>query len=121
MSPEPLAELIIGIKRDPQFGLALVLGAGGVLAELLDDAVSLLLPASRDDIAQALGSLKISHIIKGFRGKAAGDTGTVIDAVESVLRYAEAQQDSLLELDVNPLLVLQNGVLAVDVFVNKIE
>ena len=121
MSAPPVAELIVGIKRDPQFGLALVMGAGGIFAELVNDAVSLLLPASRDDLVQALHSLRIYSVIKGFRGNVGGDEGAIIDAIDAVVRFAEAHRDSLLELDVNPLQVLQDGVLAVDAFVKRIE
>ena len=53
-----VAELIIGLKTDPQFGLALVIGAGGILTELLKDTVTLLLPTSRAEIERALKSLE---------------------------------------------------------------
>jgi acyl-CoA synthetase (NDP forming) len=121
MAPPAIAELIVGVTRDSQFGLALLIGAGGILAELVNDAVSLLLPASRVDIEAALSSLNISNIINGFRGNVAGDREAVVDAIEAVARYAGAHQDQLLELDVNPLLVLQDGAVAVDAFINRIE
>ena len=53
-----VCELIIGVKADPQFGLALVIGAGGILTELLKDTVTLLLPTSRQEIERALGRLR---------------------------------------------------------------
>jgi acyl-CoA synthetase (NDP forming) len=113
-----VCELIIGIKSDPQFGLALVIGAGGVLTELLKDAVTLLLPTSRPEIERALGRLRVSALIDGFRGKR-GDRAAVIAAIEAVARFAEAHAPYLEELDVNPLMVLPpgQGAVAVDALI----
>ena len=63
-----LAELIVGVTRDALFGLALTVGAGGVLADLIDDHATLLLPASRAEIEAALRSLKIARLLDGYRG-----------------------------------------------------
>ena len=110
-----VCELIIGVKADPQFGLALVIGAGGILAELLKDTVTLLLPTSRQEIERALGRLRIAALIDGFRGRQ-GDRAAVVGAIEAVARFAEAHAPYLEELDVNPLLVLPpgHGAVAVD-------
>jgi acyl-CoA synthetase (NDP forming) len=105
----PVAELIIGIKQDPTFGLALVIGAGGILVELIDDSVTLLLPVTRSDIESAVASLKVSRLLAGFRGRPAGDVAAAVSAIEAVAAYAQAHRDSLLELDVNPLFVLPEG------------
>ena len=104
-----VAELIIGVTRDPQFGLTLTIGAGGVLVELLDDAVTLLLPVRRDEVARALADLKVSRLLAGFRGRPAGDIAAVIDAVMAVARFADWNDTSLHELDINPLLVMPAG------------
>ena len=109
MVQAPVAELIVGIKRDAQFGLALVIGAGGLLVELVDDATVILLPASGDDIAEALGRLRIAKVLAGFRGGPAADLPAAIDAIGSVAEFALSNKDRLLELDVNPLLVLADG------------
>jgi acetyl-CoA synthetase len=103
-----VAELIIGLKSDPQFGLALVLGAGGILTELLKDSATLILPTSRPEIERALKSLKIWRLIEGFRGKS-GDRDGVIKAIEAVAAFAESKRGLIEELDVNPLLVLPSG------------
>ena len=114
-----LAELLVGVQRDPQFGLTLTLGAGGVFVELLRDSVTLLLPVSRADIAQALASLKLWPMVTGYRGRAHGDVEALLDAIQAILSFATAHADRLLELDVNPLLVLPVGcgVLAVDALI----
>jgi succinyl-CoA synthetase beta subunit len=116
-----VAELIVGVSRDKSFGLTLLVGAGGTLVELLDDAAVILLPAQRHEIDTAIRSLKISKLIAGFRGQVAGDRQALLDAVEAIARYAVEHKNTLLELDVNPLLVLPNGVIAVDAYIRKRE
>lgn len=118
-----VAELIIGLKRDPQFGLALVLGSGGILVELVKDSAVLLLPTSREEAGKALTSLRGYRLLQGFRGRPVGDVEAVIDAVMAVANYAQAHQDSLLEVDINPLLVLPvgQGVVAADALIRTGE
>jgi acyl-CoA synthetase (NDP forming) len=112
-----VAELIIGVKRDPQFGLALVIGAGGILVEMVRDSALLLLPTDRNAIERAIGGLKIAKLLRGYRGRAGGDLAAVVDAVAAVAAFAEAHRYDLLELDVNPLMVLEKGAVAVDALV----
>lgn len=114
-----VGELIVGARRDPQFGLALLVGSGGVLVELVADAVALLLPASRPQIVRALSSLKASRLLAGYRGRVAGDFEAAADAVEAIAAFAEANRERLAELDVNPLLVMAKGrgAVAVDALV----
>ena len=109
MIESSVAEVIVGVKRDVQFGPALVIGSGGILVELIADGQSLLLPVTRDDVGKAIHSLAVSKLINGYRGSVQGDTDALIDAVMSVAAYAEEHWSTLLELDVNPLLVLPAG------------
>jgi len=111
-----VAELIVGIKRDPLFGLALVLGAGGVWVELLGDRRTLLLPTDRAAVEAALAGLASAPLLRGYRGRPAGDLAAVVDAALAVAEFASGNAARLLELDVNPLLVLERGAVAVDVF-----
>lgn len=104
-----VAELIIGLKRDPQFGLALVIGSGGILVELMQDRAVLLLPTSPAEVRRALASLKGYRLLQGFRGRPRGDVDAVVDAVMAVARYAHAHRHEVLEADINPLLVLPEG------------
>ena len=117
MARPMVAELIVGVSRDASFGLSLLVGTGGTMVELLDDTASLLLPASRDDIAAALQSLKVARIINGYRGGLVGDMDAVLDAIEAIADYAIANEGRLLELDVNPLLVTPEAAIAVDAFI----
>ena len=111
-----VAELIIGLTRDPQFGLALVIGAGGIFTELLRDSVTLLLPTNRDEIIRTLKTLRIWKLIEGFRGKS-GDQAATMAAIESICAFAAAYQDYIEELDINPLFVLPQGVIAADALI----
>lgn len=119
MASGVLAEIIVGVHRDPQFGLALTVGAGGVFVELIKDSVTLLFPVARSDVQAALASLKTWPLLNGFRGRGAGDIEALLDAVMAVVAYAQANASQLQELDVNPLLVLPSGsgVVAVDALI----
>ena len=119
MIADGVAEILVGALIDPQFGLTLLLGAGGVLTELLRDSTSLLPPFTRPAITTALGRLTVSRLLGEFRGKPAGDVPALVDAILGVTRYAEANLDVLSELDVNPIIVrpLGAGVVAVDALI----
>lgn len=117
MALPPLAELIVGIKRENDFGLALVIGAGGILVELLKDSRSLLLPTTDDAIRNALLSLRSATLLQGFRGREVADMDALVAAIRAVADYACANAGQLLELDVNPLLVNAQGATAVDALI----
>jgi len=114
-----VAEVIIGVSRDPDFGLTLLIGAGGTLVELIDDTVSLLLPVSEQEIRDGLRRLRVARLIDSYRGGAAGDMDAVVAAVRAIADYAVAHNAVLAELDVNPLIVLPKGAVAVDALVRK--
>lgn len=117
MQPPPLAELIVGVKRDPLFGLVLVIGAGGILVELMKDARTLLLPVTRGEVEAALRALRTFPLLDGFRGRPRAPLDKVVDAVMAIADYAGANRDSLCELDVNPLMVAEGGAVAVDALI----
>lgn len=119
MVAEPVAELIVGVRWQPPFGLALLIGAGGVFAEVTRDTQELILPASSGEILRALGRLKLSRILRGYRGKPEADMQALVACILSIADFAIHHQDRLVELDVNPLLVLAKGrgVVAVDALV----
>ncbi|KPN90326.1 acetate--CoA ligase family protein [Pseudomonas nunensis] len=117
MASPPLSELIVGIKRETGFGLALVIGAGGILVELLKDSRSLLLPTTDQAIHDALLSLRCAPLLTGFRGGPAVDLPALVRAIRAVADYAGENAERLLELDVNPLLVNAQGAVAVDALI----
>ncbi len=114
-----LAEMIVGARRDDQFGLALMIGTGGILAEMLEDIVAVLLPTNPPEIERATGKLRFARMLTGYRGRPPADLDALNRAIWSIVRFAEAHRDRLVELDVNPLLVLARGqgVVAVDALI----
>jgi acetyl-CoA synthetase len=122
MEAGAVAEMIVGVQRDAQFGLSLTVGAGGIWVELLKDSATLLFPVLRHEVIQALGSLRIRALLDGFRGQPAGDVDALVDAIMAVATFAQGRADQLLELDVNPVLVMPagRGVRAVDALIHEI-
>jgi acyl-CoA synthetase (NDP forming) len=112
-----VAEMIVGVTRDPLFGPTLTFGSGGILVELLKDAASVLLPTSRAEVERAFDGLRLAHLVAGFRGRVKGDRDAAIDAIMAVAAYASAERDRLLELDANPILILEQGAVAVDAMI----
>ena len=100
-----VAELLVGVTRDPKFGLVLTLGSGGVLVEMLRDARTLLIPASRDEVEDAIRGLRSAPLLRGFRGRPAADVAAAVDAALAIQAFARANAERLVELDVNPLLL----------------
>ena len=109
-----VAELIIGVIRDPECGLLLTVGAGGVWTELVDDVQCLLLPATSAEIGDALRRLRIWPILEGYRGCSGADIEAAGKAIESVAQFAQREAGRLLELEVNPLLALPKGAIAAE-------
>jgi len=118
MQPVPVAELIVSIRRDAQFGLAITIGAGGILAELLDDVATLLLPVSKDDLAGALSGLKIHALLSGYRGKPAIDMNMLIDTLDRLARLVGDDRPRIAELEINPLFVYQDRVCVIDALIH---
>src|SRR3954447_11944639 len=118
-----VAELIVGVVRDPQFGPTLTVGAGGVLVEVLQDAAAMLLPVTADEIRETLLGLRTARLLEGFRGKPRGDIRAAVKAILAVADFAERHADRLVELDVNPLFVLPEGrgAIAGDALVRMVE
>ncbi|MFC3725010.1 acetate--CoA ligase family protein [Neoaquamicrobium sediminum] len=104
-----VGELIVGVTRDPLFGPVMTVGTGGVLVELLKDSVTLLLPASRSEIEQALRGLKLFPLLDGYRGRAKADLGAAVDAVAGIAAFAVDNAAFIEELDINPLIVCAEG------------
>jgi acetyl-CoA synthetase len=104
-----VAELIVGIACDEQFGPYLLVGGGGVLVELVRDTLSLLLPTAREQVMEALTRLKCAPLFSGFRGAPPADLGAAADVILAIAGRVESDPSSILELDINPLLLLPEG------------
>lgn len=104
-----VAELIVGLTRDPVFGPVMTVGTGGVLVELLKDSTTLLLPTTRGDIETALRSLRMFPLLDGYRGQPKADLDAAIAAIEKIACFAMAHAGGIEELDINPLIVCADG------------
>jgi acyl-CoA synthetase (NDP forming) len=114
MVTDVIAELLVGITRDPTGLLVLTLGFGGTLTELINDSVSLLLPCSPSDIHQTLTQLKLYPLLTGYRGASKADLTATVDAIVAIANYAQDNAARLIELEVNPLLVRARDAVAAD-------
>ncbi|MBW4050969.1 MAG: acetate--CoA ligase family protein [Proteobacteria bacterium] len=123
MIDDGVAEILIGITADPQFGQLLLLGAGGVLAELLADTAVLLPPFTSDAIQRALGRLEVAKLLGGYRGRPPGDVPALVQTALACARFAQENLEGLLELDLNPVIVRPAGLgaVAVDALVRLSE
>lgn len=119
MATGGVAELLIGITRDPAHGFVLTLGTGGVLTELWRDTISLLLPVRRDTVRAALARLRTAPLLSGYRGKPAADLDAICDTVMAVQAYVVAQPQSIGEVEINPLICRPDGAIAVDALIRR--
>ncbi|MDH3760189.1 MAG: acetate--CoA ligase family protein [Gammaproteobacteria bacterium] len=119
MIEDVVAELMIGINTDAQFGQLLVVASGGVLVELTRDSRTLLLPTADAQIRHALESLGCFRLLQGFRGRPAADVGSVVDSIRALVDFAESHQASLLEMDINPLMVTPDRCVVADVMIRE--
>lgn len=102
-------EMILGFRRDPQLGPLVLLGAGGVLAELTEDSAIRLLPLTESDAEEMIGELKVTKLLSGYRGAKAGDLAALKQAVLALAEMAQSLGDRLVEAEINPLFVLPEG------------
>jgi acyl-CoA synthetase (NDP forming) len=108
-----VAEMLIGLRRDPVYGATLTLGLGGVTAEVLADTVTLVVPASADQIRAALRGLRLWPLLDGWRGRVRPDTEAAITAALA-LQDMMAADARLVEIEINPLILRETGAVAVD-------
>ncbi|MDQ8730755.1 acetate--CoA ligase family protein [Bradyrhizobium sp. LHD-71] len=104
-----VAELILGTTTDPIFGPVVMVGLGGIFAEIVQDAVVQTAPVSEATAAEMLRSLKAFPVLNGARGRTVADLDAAARAVAALSRFAAAHADSVSEIDINPLLVLGKG------------
>jgi acyl-CoA synthetase (NDP forming) len=107
-------ELALGIARDPALGPLVVVGAGGVLVEVLADRAVALPPVDEGLARQLLGELRIAALLDGFRGAPPADLDAIIRAITGLSALAAELGEQLAALDVNPLICGPGGAVAVD-------
>jgi acetate---CoA ligase (ADP-forming) subunit beta len=109
-------ELIAGLHRDPQFGMTVMLGVGGVLAEAVADVTFRLVPITPVDAEEMIEDLALQRLLGEFRGEPAVDRAVLADVLLG-LSSAAQQRDDLASADLNPLLIVDGRPLAVDALV----
>jgi succinyl-CoA synthetase beta subunit len=103
-----LRELIAGLHRDPTFGPAVMLGAGGILAEAVQDVAFRLVPLDATDADELVDDLRTAALLGPFRGEAAVDRPALVDVLLGLAAFAAAQPD-VVSVDLNPLVVSPEG------------
>ncbi|MDP6459012.1 MAG: acetate--CoA ligase family protein [Candidatus Bathyarchaeota archaeon] len=106
-------EVIVGSTKDPTFGTTLMFGLGGIFVEILKDVSFRLVPIVRSDAEEMVKKIKAYKILEGVRGKPPSDTEVI---VEILLKTSEMLVDcpEISELDMNPVLVYEEGAMVVD-------
>ena len=114
-----VAELLIGVVKDPAHGFVMTLAAGGTLTELMQDSASVLLPATDEMITNALASLRMAKLLDGYRGAPAADRDAILKAVRAIEAYVLANAEGLEEIEINPLLCTPTDAVAADALMRR--
>ncbi len=121
MVEDGVVELLIGVVVDPAHGFVLTIGAGGTWTELLSDTQCLLIPTDQDAINGALDHLKITPLLRGYRGASAAHRQPIVNGVLAVQDYVTSNADRVLEVEVNPLICTPTRAVAVDALIRLRE
>ncbi|MCF8485636.1 MAG: acetate--CoA ligase family protein [Rhodobacteraceae bacterium] len=112
MVTDVLAEILVGVRRDPVYGSTVTLGFGGVEAELLADTVTLVAPVTRPEVWAALRQLRLWPLLDGYRGRPVADVAAAVDVVLAV--QAMLEDPRFEEVEINPLMLRAKGAIAAD-------
>ena len=107
-------EVGLGAVNDKDFGPYVMVAAGGVLIELLDDRAVTLAPVTQEHARMLVGRLRLMRLLKGLRGRPPGDVNALADALSRLSHLAFDLRDYIAELDINPLIITEAGCVAVD-------
>lgn len=110
---EPGFEAIVGVNFDAHFGHVLMVGTGGVMTELLNDAAFGMIPIEQEHATSMVRSLRGYRLLQGYRGQAGKDVKALVAMLVAVSRLVE-ETPNLLELDLNPVIVHEHGAVVVD-------
>lgn len=102
-------EVMIGTSQDQQFGPTVVFGLGGIFVEILKDMSMRVAPLSRSDAEQMVTEIKGYQILQGARGKTGSDIEAVVDVLLRISKLAKDWEDTISEIDINPLIVFDKG------------
>jgi hypothetical protein len=110
-------EMILGARRDPQFGPVVLIGFGGIHAEVLKDAVFALPPFEADTARRKVDTLRMRPLLEGTRGRPPYEVAAFCEAAARFSAMVHALRDDLDEIDINPLVVTAGGCIALDALV----
>jgi len=112
-------ETLIGVRNDPQFGPMLAFGLGGVAVELFEDLAFRRCPIERDGALALIASTRAGRLLNGYRGRPRADIEALTEAMVALSRFAMCHRETIVEVEINPLIVLRagHGVAAVDALV----
>ena len=113
-----VAEVLVGLARDPVYGVTITLAMGGVAAELLADTVTLVAPATRIEVAAALRRMRLWPLLDGYRGRPRADVAALVEVVMAV-QAGMAGDPDLVEVELNPVILRETGAVAVDALVRE--
>lgn len=114
-------EIIVGARQDPRFGTVIMVGAGGIEAEIHEDIAIALGPVSEGEALAMLNELRLARRFSGFRGAPPLDVGAAAKVLVAVSEVADAVRDTVSDIEINPVLVMASGCLALDAhFVRKV-
>ena len=102
-------EMIVGMSRDAQFGPVIVVGIGGIFVEALQDVALRVAPLTKGDALDMIGELKGYRVLQGMRGEPPSDVDALAEALCRFSRLAMDAPDEIVEIDINPLVVLEKG------------
>jgi len=114
------AEILLGLRRDPVYGATMTIGMGGTAAEVWADTVTLILPVTEPQIAQALRRLRGWPLLAGWRGAPAGDTHALIE-LAMTLQDLLATRPAIEEIELNPVMLRETGAIAADAVIWEAE
>ena len=113
MAPPGGLETIVGVIRDPQYGHALMFGLGGIFTEIYRDVRFCLLPATERELLAMIRGIKGYPLLAGVRGQKPRDEQALVALMRSLARMVQDHGD-IDQIDLNPVLVYEQGALAVD-------
>jgi acyl-CoA synthetase (NDP forming) len=107
-------ECVIGVSHDELFGPVVMFGLGGVFVEVFEDVSFRVPPFDKAEARRMIDEVRGSVLLKGARGRPKGDLNALVDTIMKVQKLAVDNAETLAELDINPLVVLPKGVVALD-------
>ena len=117
MMPKPILELLLGIYYDKQFGFCMTIGAGGIFTNLINDAISLILPCSPEEINKSLSNLKISKVIDGYRSNIQINKDILTKTIKAISDFVSSPNNKIIQTEINPLFIYENKIVIVDALI----